>query len=375
MKTSVDFFAEKILDGEAWACSWEQDLSHPERLEGLVSNTRTYEKRVFDLASLTKVIVTSSLLVQVCEHEGRGGLVSWSENTLLSDAIVELKGTALEKLTLRECWEHRSGLSAYLEFSSDRSHFVGLADRALVHARVIQQAINDSRRLNYSRAQVATLYSDLGYSLLGVFLERKSAKTLDVLWESWKAQHLSRNTSTVASLSYQAEGSRRSEALQTETRHVAGLVNDDNTFAMGGIASHAGLFGSAFDVAIWIHAILAWARVSPYARDWLETPCPKGQRFVLGWDTPSGEPESQAGGLAAPPRVRGHLGYTGTALWMDPEMLRFGVLLTNRVHPKHTTESQKSVQKLRWWCFEALWRGTLEAGWKTGDKIGAGLIS
>ncbi len=73
--------------------------------------------------------------------------------------------------------------------------------------------------------------------------------------------------------------------------------------------------------------------------------------------------------------VRGHLGYTGTALWMDPSSLKYGILLTNRVHPRHTPESQKSIQKLRKECFEALWRGTLEDGWKTGDKIGAGLIS
>lgn len=313
-------------------------------------------------------------MVQFCEHDGRMGLVSWADKTLLSDGIEELKGTPLEKLSVRECWEHRSGLSAFLEFSTDRSQVLGLADRARVHARVIENAIKDSHRPDFSHAK-GTLYSDLGYSLLGVFLERKTGKTLDVLWNSWKSQHLSRNTSTVASLNFQPEGSTRKEALPTETRHPAGQVNDDNTFAMGGVAPHAGLFGTAYDVALWIHSIWAWARISPYARDWLETPCPKGQRFVLGWDTPSGEPESQAGGLAAPGRLRGHLGYTGTALWLDPEMLRFGVLLTNRVHPKHTPESQKSVQKLRWWCFEALWRGTLESGWKTGDKIGAGLIS
>lgn len=258
--------------------------------------------------------------------------------------------------------------------SSGRSSFVRLADRSQVHARVLENALEAARAPDFDPSR-ATRYSDLGHALLGVYLERMNAKTIDVLWEAWKGKHLGHRSQVLGSLGFQLDNRPRQDAVATELRHPKGVVNDDNTYAMGGVASHAGLFGTARDLAAWVCAVYAWARVSPWARAWLETPCPEGQRFVLGWDTPSGEPQSQAGGVAAPRGVRGHLGYTGTAVWLDPELLRFGILLTNRVHPQHSLESQKSIQKLRWWCFEALWQGTLETGWKTGDKIGAGLIS
>ncbi|MEO5668295.1 MAG: serine hydrolase, partial [Bdellovibrionota bacterium] len=298
MTASLDFFAEDLLKGEAWGRSWEQDLSDPARVTGLPQETRPLENRVFDLASLTKVIVTSSLLVELAESEGRAPLVPWSEQKLVR-VLKELKSTPLENLTLRECWEHRSGLQPFLEFSSDRSRFFKISERSDVHSKILAKAVEVAARGDFDPVR-GSVYSDLGHALLGVFLERTHGKTLDVLWDAWKAKHLSRAPETLQRLAYQRENFPRIEAISTEARHPSGVVNDDNTYVMGGVASHAGLFANARDVALWIHAVLAWARVSPWARAWLETPCPEGQRFVMGWDTPSGKPESQAGGEAAP---------------------------------------------------------------------------
>jgi CubicO group peptidase (beta-lactamase class C family) len=372
---SVDFFAESVLDGEAWSRSWQQDLSNPDLVDGAPATTELLGNRIFDLASLTKVISTGSLLVETAELDGAKTLREWSSHKL-SVLLPELAGTPLESLTIRECWEHRSGLPAFLEFSFERRGFHTLNQRPQVHAAILAQAVADAKKSEFVKTQGTTLYSDLGYSLLGIYLERRHNRTQDLLWEAWKKKHLARRApESVASLRYNVENARREGAVATEVRHEAGQVNDNNTYGMGGVAPHAGLFGTALDVAHWIEAALAWARLSPLAREWMETPAPESQRFVFGWDTPSPVPESQAGGLAAAPGVRGHLGYTGTALWLDPALLRFGVLLTNRVHPAHTPESQKSIQKLRRWCFESLWRGTLEAGWKTSSKTGVGLIS
>jgi len=372
-KASIDFYAEDILKGEVWERSWEQDLSNPDALRLPPEDTRPLEERCFDLASLSKAIVTSSLLVEFAESDDKGTLAEWSEQKLVVE-MPEFKGTLLENLTLRACWEHRSGLPAFLEFSKERARFVKLADRKKVHSKIIEQALVSSRSETFNPSQ-GTVYSDLGFSLLGVYLERRTRKTMDMLWDAWKLKHLADSPDASYNLRYSRDNELRKEALATETRHSRGHVNDDNTYGMGGVAAHAGLFGSVLDVAEWIGSVWAWARVSSHARDWIETPCPESQRFVFGWDTPSGDPKSQAGGAAAPKTVRGHLGYTGTALWMDPQLLRLGVLLTNRVYPQHTPESQKSIQRLRWWCFESLWQGTLELGWQTQNKTGAGPIS
>jgi len=144
----------------------------------------------------------------------------------------------------------------------------------------------------------------------------------------------------------------------TEDRHALGEVNDDRAFSLGGIASHAGLFGTSADVWKFLQATLECFHAEPKLKSWL---LPQSeQRFFGGWDQPSNPKESSAG-EGWPTGVIGHLGYTGTALWWHPPTKVGAVLLTNRIYPSDSIESKAVIKELRREFFSCLWQ----------DKIGS----
>jgi CubicO group peptidase (beta-lactamase class C family) len=125
---------------------------------------------------------------------------------------------------------------------------------------------------------------------------------------------------------------------------VWGFVHDENAWAIGGVAGHAGLFSSARDLATFAHTLLNGGRLGglqivraeTIAR-WTARQDDSASR-ALGWDTPAG---SSSAGRHFSARSFGHTGFTGTSIWMDPERGLFVVLLTNRVNP--TRDNQKHV--------------------------------
>ncbi len=131
-------------------------------------------------------------------------------------------------------------------------------------------------------------------------------------------------------------------------RLLQGEVHDENAYALGGVAPHAGLFATATDVARFAqmmlnggvydhHRIVSREVVARFTRR-AEVP---GSSRALGWDTPSGE--SSAGHLFSP-RSFGHTGFTGTSLWIDPDRRLFVVLLTNRVHPTRDNDAIREIR-------------------------------
>jgi serine-type D-Ala-D-Ala carboxypeptidase len=129
-------------------------------------------------------------------------------------------------------------------------------------------------------------------------------------------------------------------------RIIQGEVNDENASVMGGVAGHAGVFAPANELAIFAHAMLSGGApilrretVELFTRR--ETQ-PAGTSRALGWDTPSGHP-SQSGAHFSP-RSFGHLGYTGTSLWIDPERQLSVTLLTNRTWPDCKNEKIRQVR-------------------------------
>ncbi|HYW14263.1 MAG TPA: serine hydrolase, partial [Longimicrobium sp.] len=129
---------------------------------------------------------------------------------------------------------------------------------------------------------------------------------------------------------------------------IWGEVHDPNAWAMGGVAGHAGLFGSARDLAVFAQMLLNGGEygsvriLQPQTVARWTAPQGPGASRALGWDTPSGE--SSAGRFFST-RSFGHTGYTGTSLWMDPERGLFVILLTTRVNP--TAENNKHVAMRR----------------------------
>jgi CubicO group peptidase (beta-lactamase class C family) len=128
-------------------------------------------------------------------------------------------------------------------------------------------------------------------------------------------------------------------------RIVQGEVHDENASALGGVAGHAGVFAPAADVAAFAHVMLNGGgpilRPETVARFTLREKTPPGTSRALGWDTPSIPSQS---GQHFSPRSFGHLGYTGTSLWIDSERKLSVTLLTNRTWPDKSTEKIKQVR-------------------------------
>jgi CubicO group peptidase (beta-lactamase class C family) len=204
------------------------------------------------------------------------------------------------------------------------------------------------------------LYSDLGYVILGFAIERLTGVRQDRAVAALVTGPLGMRDTFYVDLDDPARPPARGPARPAEPSLspdgrpvriaptevcpyrglVHGEVHDDNAHAGGGVFGHAGLFGTAGDVARFAAAMVraaAGQAVAGFApevvRRFFRTPAAPGTTWRLGWDTPSTTPGISHAGDAWPRTGVGHLGFTGTSMWLDPERGRFAVLLTNRVHP------------------------------------------
>lgn len=313
----------------------------------------------FDLASLTKPLATSTMLAAAVAA-GDLGLDDRLDRWLPEIA------PAMAERTVRMVLGHGSGWPAWRDFAAmvdDRSD----ADaRAQVRAAVLATPPE-------AESGAAAVYSDLGFLALGWILEAASRRPLD-------AAFVGPDAAVVAGALHfrpiEATGAAASPAVDpvvaTEVwsrrcpdgRALCGVVHDDNAAALGGVAGHAGLFGSAFAVAEagrgWLRAVghgrdfvAADGRVVPaaMARAWVGEAAAPATTWRLGWDTPS-RPTSTAGRLASD-RAFGHLGFVGTSLWIDPERDALVALLTNRVHPSR--DDTAAIRALRPAVHDAVW--------------------
>jgi CubicO group peptidase (beta-lactamase class C family) len=290
---------------------------------------------VYDLASLTKALVTSVLVMRAV-----------SEGRLELDEALGRHLPALAdrpELTLRRVLAHAGGLAAHRKF------YDGLLDRADPRPVGSQAVVRLAAAEPLAYAPGArSLYSDLGFILLGAAVERALGGSLDVLAERLIFRPLGVGLRFV-DLRAQApsailDGSpvAPTERCPVRRRLVVGEVHDLNAFAMGGVAGHAGLFGRAADVFRLAFALCAAYHgrgpgggeplVSPQIlREFWQPSGVPGSTWRLGWDGPS-EHGSLAGDLISR-RAVGHLGFTGCSLWIDPDQEACVVVLTNRVHP------------------------------------------
>jgi len=249
-----------------------------------------------------------------------------------------------EKITLRNLLEHSSGLPAWLPLYQE------LADKNLSYDHTVDlftQRINQVDLIQAPGEQ--RLYSDLGFMLLGFILEELHALRLPTLFETFIAERLALTQSffnplqfptlvDVTSIVATEDCPRRGKVLQGE-------VHDDNAFALGGAAGHAGLFSNASQIRKIVALILDTMK----GEETILTPQALGQfidpkfRFQLGWDTVSPE-GSQAGKYFSSERSIGHLAFTGCSLWLDGSDQKYIILLTNRVHPKRDNDAIKEFR-------------------------------
>jgi CubicO group peptidase (beta-lactamase class C family) len=278
---------------------------------------------MYDAASLTKPVVTATLVAKQVEM-GRIGLdlpvarylPEWNEG-----ANPDWRKT----VTIRNLLTHTSGLPAH------KDYFLALHSQREFIAAICREP------LEYAPG-TKSVYSDLGFILLGEILERASGKTLDQLAREQIFAPLDMRNSMFnppKSLLSRIAPTENDAAFRKEL--VRGVVHDENAFAMGGVAGHAGIFTTAGDLAAFCqmllnggiyghHRLLTRATIAQFTA--AQTIADNSR--TLGWMMPT--PNSSSGRYFSPHSF-GHLGFTGTSLWIDPDRQLFVILLTNRVYP------------------------------------------
>ncbi|HEX5726010.1 MAG TPA: serine hydrolase, partial [Longimicrobiaceae bacterium] len=287
------------------------------------------DSTLFDLASLTKVVATTTAAMMLEEDS----LLDLDRT--VASYLPELRDSAKAGITVRHLLTHRGGLEAFaplhLRFRGREQYLEQINLRPL-------KAPPGTR----------TEYSDWDLILLQLVVERVTGKPLDafVAERIWAPLGM-RDTR------YAPGAALRGRTVATERDSLRGgliwgEVHDPNAWALGGVAGHAGLFSSARDLAVFAQLLLNGGEyggvrlLRPQTLARWTAPQVRGSSRALGWDTPSGE---SSAGHHFGARSFGHTGYTGTSLWVDPERGLFVVLLTNRVNP--TAANQKHVRLRR----------------------------
>lgn len=296
------------------------------------------EESLFDLASLTKVLATTTLTMRLWD---RGGIDL--DRSLGSLAPGRYPGDKAG-LTPRLLLAHAAGLPPHVPFQHQFPPDAGAPDR------VREEVLARARQVPLAQPPgTATVYSDLGMILLGDLLEALLGMPLDRAFESEVAAPLRlRNTFFIDLTRPLTKAVRPPEAFAATERCawrgrlVRGQVHDENAFLLRGVAGHAGLFSTAGEVAVLAGEILAslagdGALLSQRAAREMLTPQPIAGTATraLGWGLNG--PGSSCGSRFSP-RAFGHTGFTGTSVWLDPEDQRFVVLLANRVHPSRDND-------------------------------------
>jgi CubicO group peptidase (beta-lactamase class C family) len=295
---------------------------------------------LFDLASLTKVISTTTVAMILYE---RGVL---ELDAPISGTVPEFvtHDARRHDVTFRMLLTHSSGLPAY-----EKLFLTARDANALLHVALATELTADPG--------IRAEYSDIGFILLGLALERLAGESLDIFCqrEIFGPSGMSNTTFNpprelrakippTADEREQSVSSTKSGST-FRNRIVQGEVQDENAFVLGGVAAHAGLFSTAEDVALFAHLMLSGG--APILRP--ETiqlftrreSTPAGTSRALGWDTPSSPSQS---GKHFGPHCYGHLGYTGTSLWIDPDRQLSITLLTNRTWPDCSNQAIKQVR-------------------------------
>ncbi|GAB1341062.1 hypothetical protein MASR1M101_01890 [Gemmatimonas sp.] len=287
------------------------------RLDSADATTPT-SRTVWDLASLTKVIGTTSAVLQLV-GSGRVALDSPAVRYL-----PEWRVAGAERVTVRHLLSHNAGLPAWRALYKE-------SDTPEEALQLILATPLDTV------PGVRFLYSDMGFILLGRIVERVSGVPL--------AEYGPREVFGPAGMSetrYLPPASWRDRTAPTEQdpwrqRKLRGEVHDENAARLGGVAGHAGLFSTARDLARFARLYLNGGTIdgtrvfdSATVAVFTRVQDSSVSRRALGWETPTGR---NSAGTKLSPLAFGHTGFTGTSIWMDPAQDLFVVLLTNRVNP------------------------------------------
>ncbi|MFZ9595631.1 MAG: serine hydrolase domain-containing protein [Bdellovibrionia bacterium] len=298
---------------------------------------------VFDLASVTKVLATAPLTALLVER----GWISWD-----SQVSSILPDYPYPKIQIRHLLAHTAGFPAWKPFWKGLwSEFSIPIEQVSIQKR--QQAM---RNHVYSvppevDPDVRCLYSDLSFLLLGFVLEELLGLPLDQAVSRWLWRPMGLDGARYWRVTSAAPSSSvlpltrvaPTEQCPERKRLLHAQVHDDNCWAMGGYGGHAGAFAPVRDVLHLARQLMCgFLTDSVLVPMWTRQRRPKGCERTLGWDTPS--VQSSSCGLRFLPGTVGHLGFTGTSLWIDPQAELAVALLCNRVHPSRENSLMKEFR-------------------------------
>ncbi len=318
----------------------------------------TAERTIYDLASLTKVVATTT-----------AAMILFDQGKLELDAPVSrylpgFAGGDKDRVTVRHLLTHRSGLPAGRELwrlASSPS-----AARWAVVATPLVCAPGS-----------CYIYSDLGADVLGWVVEAIAGETLDTFVQRLVFQPLGMSDTffnPADSLEYRIAPT---EIAPPRGYPLRGQVHDENAYVLGGVAGHAGLFSTAADLSVFAQMMLnggeyagvrivsdttvaLFTRRAAGPGDWA------GSSRALGWDTADGDGSS---GIYLTSRAYGHTGFTGTSMWIDPERDLFVVLLTNRVHAARARRPGRVIADVRADLSDAAAFAVTDAEFAIDDKV------
>jgi len=334
---ALQVMQDAIRDRAFPACSLA--VTHKGRLVALKSLGRfTYDSSsavltdtsLFDIASVSKVVATTSMAMILYE---RGMLDLDVPVASIVPEFVNSADPRRHDVSLRMLLAHSSGLPAYAKLFMQANSPETLLEAVFTTELTAEPG---------ARAE----YSDIGFIILGVALTRVADESLEQFCRREIFGPLA-----MVSTTYNPATSLRSNSVPTADdqtfRHrvIQGEVQDENASLLGGVAGHAGLFSTATDIARFAMAMLnirkAILRPETLAVFTNRQALPAGTSRALGWDTPSQPSQS---GRYLSPHAFGHLGYTGTSLWIDPERELSITLLTNRTWPDCKNQSIREVR-------------------------------
>jgi CubicO group peptidase (beta-lactamase class C family) len=297
---------------------------------------------LYDLASLTKVVVTTTVAMMLVDD----GRLDLDERVV--SLVPGFTGGRKDEVRVRQLLTHSGGLLWWAPLYEE------LRGREAYLERILEMD------LDYPPG-ARSVYSDLGVILLGEVLERVAGEPLEAIARRRLFEPLG-----MVDTRYRPPVGLRSRIAPTERdpwrgRILLGEVHDENAFALGGVAPHAGLFSTAGDLARFAQALLNGGEMdgrrivnrSTVEQFTRRAGVARSTR-ALGWDTPTngedprssvpGEPGYSSAGSLFSPRAFGHTGFTGTSVWMDPDRQLFLILLSNRVHP---TRENRRIGRVR----------------------------
>lgn len=288
---------------------------------------------IFDLASLTKVVATTSLVMRAVADG------SLALETPIAALLRAWRDRDHAGVRVRHLLDHSSGLPAHARL------FERIQGRAAFESAIGGLTLEHE-------PGAAAVYSDLGFILLGFILEDLKQQPLDVQVAGLGLDETLRFLPPPEMI----ERIAPTEYDPWRGRLIRGEVHDENAAALGGVAGHAGLFGTVIAVGSFARTVLATfhdrTRLGnpQVMRTFAARSNVPGSSRALGWDTM--KPTSSCGTLMSPTAI-GHTGYTGTSLWIDVERDVYVALLTNRVHP---TRNNLALAALRPGIHDAVMR-------------------